>query len=234
MSASALPLLDARRLQLQGAPSGHAFDFTLNAGERWLIRGPIDAARTFFIKTLAGLLPAAGGSLRIAGVDAEQCDPYRLLAHRRQLGVVLERDGLIPAWTGAENLALPLRYHDCQSEAEIARRIGELRDRYSIPSAWLDHPVAELTGPRRSALALLRVRLIAPLAILVEDLPLQAIADSGGHGFEQLLIDIFAGPYAIILTQPVAEHSRLPGCMETIPFRQARLADGILQEINGA
>lgn len=87
------------------------------------------------------LLPHAGRVL-LFGQDTERTDPAVLLALRRKLGVVLKQDGLLPAWTGLENLELPLRYHRLLDEADIQQRIRTLCERYELPARWLDQPVA--------------------------------------------------------------------------------------------
>lgn len=198
MNAATPPLLTAHQLVLANGPPDDPFDFSLAQGERCLIHGQGGAGKTLLVRTLLGLDEALAGRIRLFGHDLETLGSTARLALRASVGVLFAEDGLIPAWSGYENLALPLRYHGLGDEAAQALRLEAAIERYGLPPAWLDLPVAGLGAPRRAMLALVRALLPAPRLLVTDDPPLEAMAKCGAAGFGHLLTDVLEGPHALL------------------------------------
>ncbi|MFQ5658796.1 MAG: ABC transporter ATP-binding protein [Gammaproteobacteria bacterium] len=62
-------------------------DFKLDHGQRWGILGGNGIGKTTMLQTLAGLLPAAGGEISVAGMDL---DEWNRKALARKLGVLFQ------------------------------------------------------------------------------------------------------------------------------------------------
>ncbi|MEY2788038.1 MAG: hypothetical protein RLZZ34_1181, partial [Verrucomicrobiota bacterium] len=72
-----------------------ALDWRVSRGELWVVVGPQGSGKTALLETLAGLLPAAGGGVRIFGraVHGLGDDEASLRETRRRMGLVFDGDG---------------------------------------------------------------------------------------------------------------------------------------------
>lgn len=206
-----------------------SFDFVVRRGEHWLLRGPTRSGKTPLLKTLAGLTSPAAGRVELLGHDVQALAPSALLALRQRIGFVFSLDGLLPAWSGFENLALPLKYHDRAGNAEIVRRVESFAARYGVPDDWLNNPVGGLSAEKRSALALLRALLAEPELLLVDGVALDALVAFSGVRGEALIADAIAGQTTVILALPADGAGRLPAVLGNAPFRTAEMRDGRLE-----
>lgn len=97
-------------------PAVDGVDLTVAAGASLGLLGRNGAGKSTTLRVLAGALPAAGGSVRIGGVDVTD-DPF---AARTMVGYCPDVGGLIPRATPWEHL-------------ELAARLRKL------PAGWQDH-----------------------------------------------------------------------------------------------
>jgi ABC-type ATPase involved in cell division len=214
-------VIDASGLVLSPFPGARPFAFRVARGERWLLRGPSRSGKSPLIKTLSGLISPGAGRVALFGVDLHDVAPSSLLALRRRCGMVFAMDGLMPAWTGFENLALPLRYHDRMPLPEGAALIAEVAARYAVPTEWLDNPVAGLNAEQRLALALLRAVLGQPELLLIDGVPLDAVEAFSGFRAGRLLEDAIARGCAVIIALP--EESEIDANTETRPDAESEI-----------
>src|SRR3954452_17928681 len=84
-------------------------EFVARHGEVTFLVGPSGCGKTTLISTIAGLLRADGGEVRILGTRLETLHGARLAGFRAQnLGLVFQTFNLLPALTALENVAVPL------------------------------------------------------------------------------------------------------------------------------
>ena len=117
---------------LRGAPSLLAgISFVLSAGEGLLLLGPNGSGKTTLIRTIAGLMTPAAGSIRIDGGDPER-------SVGEQCHYVGHRNALKGSLTVAENAAFWCRFlgrrFDGLDAALAAFGLVRLRD---IPAGYL-------------------------------------------------------------------------------------------------
>lgn len=222
-------LLAASGIVLSPFPDAPAFDFRLRRGEHWLLLGASRSGKTPLLKTLLGLMSPRSGTVALFGHDLHDAAPSQLLRLRRSVGAVFAADGLLPAWSGIENLALPLRYHDLLPVAEIMRRIEAYAERYAIPAQWLEAPVANLSREKRAALSLVRALIVEPELLIVDGVPFDAIEAFSGIKSTRLLEDAIAGECSVIVSLPEEAGERLPGFLRQTAFQTARMQAGRLQ-----
>lgn len=222
-------LVAAHGIVLSSFQEAAPFDFCMRRGEHWLLQGASRSGKTPFLKTLLGLISPSVGSVRLFGVDPQDIVPSALLKLRRRVGVVFAADGLMSAWSGRENLALPLRYHDVLPLAEIEVRIEEYARRYAIPSDWLDRPVADLSREKRAALSLVRTLLVKPELLVIDGVPLDAIELFSGIKSSRLLEDALAGDCSMIISLPEEAADRRPGFLQHRAVKTAIMREGRLQ-----
>lgn len=222
-------LLAASGIILAPFPDAPAFDFRVERGEHWLLLGASRSGKTPLLKTLLGLMSPRAGAIELLGCDLHEASPSQLLKLRRRVGTVFAADGLLPAWSGLENLALPLRYHDLLPPAEIMQRIEAYAERYGIPTHWLEGPVANLSREKRAALSLVRALIVEPELLIIDGIPFDAIEAFSGIKSTRLLEDAIAGECSVIVSLPEGVGERLPGFLRQTAFKTALMQEGRLQ-----
>jgi branched-chain amino acid transport system ATP-binding protein len=97
-------MLKVNQLQAAYGESQILFDisFTINAGEVVTMLGRNGMGKTTTIKTIMGLLPPRGGTVRFDDNDVTGLPPYRVAQHG--LGLVPEGRQIFPTLTVEENL----------------------------------------------------------------------------------------------------------------------------------
>ena len=139
-------------------------DLSVAPGQVVSILGPSGAGKSSLLAFLCGVLPSplhAQGSVLLDGDNISNLPP-----EQRRLGILFQDDLLFPHLSVAGNLAFGLR------------SAGDRRDRRRIISAALagfglagyeTRDPATLSGGERSRVALLRVLLSAPRAVLLDE-----------------------------------------------------------------
>lgn len=161
-------------LQLTGNLETEAFNWRVFPENFWVIGGLFGSGKSDFLATAAGLQRPARGVVKLFGQETFTLKEEILLKQRRRIGLVFSNGGrLFNRLSIAENVALPLRYHQNWTETEAensVREIMELTDLISfarkIPSAL------SLSWRQRAALA--RALILKP-EILLLDRPLAGL-----------------------------------------------------------
>ena len=224
-----MTIVEARGLTLSPFPEAAPFDFVVERGEHWLLRGPSRAGKTPLIKTLCGMISPGQGHVVLLGEDLHDIAPSALLRLRRRIGLVLPLDGLMPAWSGFENLALPLKYHDRMNNEAINLRIASFTQRYKVPLDWMENPVGALSAEKRIALSLIRALIVEPELLLIDAVPLDAVQTFSGIDGTQLIRDAIAGDCTVILSLPEEAGERLPAVVDGGGFRTAEMRAGRIE-----
>ena len=97
------PMIEARGLTKRYGKTIalDGLDLVADAGQVIAVLGPNGAGKTTFVRTVATLLRADAGTLKVAGYDARD-EPA---AVRRVIGLAGQFAAIEPAMTGRENLA---------------------------------------------------------------------------------------------------------------------------------
>ena len=171
------PLLRAEGLRhrREGAlrDSFGPLSFTLAPGETLLVTGPSGAGKSTLIATLAGLVPASGGAVWLAGRPLASWPEAEL---RRRLCAVPQRSALM-AGTLAEALMLALPEEmasDSATEAALwaaldAVQLGDVARARAGLETRLGPGGAGLSGGQAKRLALARAALRRPEVLLLDE-----------------------------------------------------------------
>lgn len=97
---------------------------TIKRGEFLSVMGPSGSGKTTFLNCLSGLDEIDGGNVLIEGNDIhEMADQTRTLYRAAHMGFIFQSFNLIPVFTSAENVELPLLL--AGATASVARRRAE-------------------------------------------------------------------------------------------------------------
>jgi len=128
------------------------------------IMGPSGAGKSSLLAWLTGVLPpglAGEGEVLLDGMSV-----LSLPAHQRRLGILFQDDLLFPHMTVAENVAFGLPAKDDRA----ARRVRVEQALASVELAgFADRDPLTLSGGERARVALLRVLLSQPRALLLDE-----------------------------------------------------------------
>jgi ribose transport system ATP-binding protein len=169
--------LGAPLLEVENMTSGTRFadvSFEVRAGEIYGVAGLVGAGRTEILKTIFGVLPMTGGSIRVDGKSYTPHSPRRSL-----------RDGMVltPEDRKAEGLILPfsIRQNIALSTLKALARWGILSSRAAqrLATASIDNlriratsagqEVRRLSGGNQQKVVLARALSISPRVFLLDE-----------------------------------------------------------------
>jgi phospholipid/cholesterol/gamma-HCH transport system ATP-binding protein len=150
----------------------------IERGEWWAIGGGPASGKSALLSVAAGLSPPVRGVVRIFGRDIRGTHDSEQAVARQEIGFVFENGGgLLGRLTVAENIALPLRYHQNLDPVQAQARVDALLRLAGLEGLGPLVP-SQLTAALRQRVALLRA-LVAPVQILFLDSPFRGLAPSG-------------------------------------------------------
>jgi thiamine transport system ATP-binding protein len=161
------PVLEVRGLRVvSGTFTLGPIDLGLSPGEVLVVLGPNGAGKTTLLRSLAGLEPIAGGSIRLAGEEVGNLPPQR-----RRVGLVFQDLALFPQRTVEENVAYGLAVRGPWTvEKEATLRCW--LDQFNL-TALAGRLPQSLSGGERQRVALARALAPAPRLLLLDE-PLAA------------------------------------------------------------
>ena len=176
------PILEMTAVEIAEARlSGHGavkeFDWSVEAGECWVVAGVQGSGVSAFLETAAGLRPPGSGALKLFGLSVGELRGDDVAEIRTRVGFLFPGSGrLFESLTAMENITLPLRYHRGVSMKGAVEAVRPLLE-------WLDLQGVAAAVPGRLGRGLrLRVALARALALrpelLVLDDPVAGL-DSG-------------------------------------------------------
>lgn len=153
-----------------GRPIATGLSFEVEQGTALILVGPNGAGKTSLLRAIAGLLPLAGGRLRLEGGEDE-------LTIGEQAHYVGHLNALKPALTVRENLLFWAGFLSAEAVTESYRyhRIDAVLDRFLL------HPLAEipcgyLSAGQKRRVALARLMAVDRLVWLLDE-PTAALDD---------------------------------------------------------
>ena len=149
-------------------------DFSVLFGELSFLVGPSGCGKTTLISVVAGLLDRTAGDLAVLGTRMNGfSDTERVLFRRKNVGFVFQQYNLLPAFTAAENVAVPLLAAGVQRK-EAVSRAKALLSRLGLGSRT-DALPRTLSGGQQQRVALARALVHEPRLVVMELLAANAV-----------------------------------------------------------
>jgi peptide/nickel transport system ATP-binding protein len=141
------------------------------AGETVGLVGESGSGKTTLGKAVARLVPAASGSITVAGRDLRTLSHRDLRAVQAKIGFVFQNptDSLNPRARIGAIVAEPLRLHTSLPQAERQQRVEELLDRVNLPADTADRFPHELSGGQRQRVAIARALVLGPRLVIADE-----------------------------------------------------------------
>jgi putative ABC transport system ATP-binding protein len=160
-------------------------EFEARFGELSFLVGPSGCGKTTLISVIAGLLDRTAGDLSVLGVEVDRLAPeQRILFRRRNVGFLFQQYNLLPAFTAAENVAVPLLI------AGVKRREALDKARSSLARLGLAQRTealpAQLSGGQQQRVALARALIHEPRLVICDE-PTAALDHQSGETVMSLL-----------------------------------------------
>ncbi len=175
-------------------------DLDIAAGSIFALLGPNGAGKTTTVNILATLVPADGGSARVAGHDPAN-DPDAVRAAIGVTGQFSAVDGLL---TGEENLLLMADLHHL-SRADGRQRARDLLDRFDLVEA-ARKPPATYSGGKRRRLDL-AMGLVGRPRVLFLDEPTTGLDPRSRRALWRMIRELAATGVTVMLTTQYLEEA---------------------------
>src|ERR1700745_3012613 len=166
-----LEVRDLRKEYVTGRGRLQLFDglsFTVRKGELLAIRGASGAGKSTLLHILGALDAPTSGALYFASIHLNTLNSRQAADFRnREVGYVWQFHYLLPEFTAAENVALPLLARG-ESHREAQRKAAAWLDEVGLADR-ADHQAGELSGGEQQRVSLARALVTEPRMLLADE-----------------------------------------------------------------
>ena len=149
----------------QTTPAVGELSFDIAEGEIVVLVGPSGCGKTTTLKMINRLVEATSGTIELAGRDITSVEAPEL---RQGIGYVIQRIGLFPHRTIAENIATVPGLLGWEAQA-IAARVDELIDLVGLDHDMKDRYPSELSGGQQQRVGVARALAADPPLLLMDE-----------------------------------------------------------------
>ena len=200
-------------------------DLEVEAGRSLAIIGPSGSGKSTLLNAVAGIVSATSGRIVLAGTELSTLrGAARARFRLDHIGIVFQFGELLPEFTAAENVALPLRFRGWQRGRATEASIAAL-EQVGL-EAFADAETEVLSGGERQRVAVARALAGSP-SVLIADEPTGSLDRTNADAIADLLIAAArrAGTALLVATHDPLVASRCSAIAE--------LNDGALHQVRG-
>ncbi len=140
--------------------------FSLKEGETLCLIGTSGCGKTTTLKMLNRILEPSSGEIHLLGKNILEQDRIEV---RRRIGYVIQRGGLFPHWTVAQNISLVPRLLKWSPE-KIKSRVEEMLNLVDLsPVEYIDRYPAQLSGGQQQRIGIARALAADPPVVLFDE-----------------------------------------------------------------
>jgi osmoprotectant transport system ATP-binding protein len=139
--------------------------FQVTEGGNMVLLGTSGCGKTTTLRMINRLIECSSGTIRVAGKNITGIAPEEL---RRNIGYVLQNNGLFPHYTIAENIAIVpdlLKW----PKRKTLQRTSELLEQLHLPQSYLQMYPRELSGGQQQRVGLARALAADPPVLLMDE-----------------------------------------------------------------
>jgi putative ABC transport system ATP-binding protein len=143
-------------------------DLTVHRGELVAVMGPSGSGKTTLLNCLSGLDDVDGGRVLVEGRDLFAMSDARRTSHRaRTMGFIFQSFNLIPVFTAAENVELPLLLNGVPAKPARATAV-QMLERVGLGHRVAHRP-GELSGGEQQRVTIARALAARPAIVWADE-----------------------------------------------------------------
>lgn len=139
--------------------------FEVDESENVVLLGTSGCGKTTTLRMINRLTEVTSGSIHIGGRNIKEVSPEEL---RRNIGYVLQHNGLFPHYTIAENIAIVPELLKWPRQ-KIVARMEELIEQLRLPEEYLSLYPRQLSGGQQQRVGLARALAADPPVLLMDE-----------------------------------------------------------------
>lgn len=202
-------MIECLQLSKGYSEAGDLFDggtFRVAKGEIAILSGPAGSGKSTLLRMLLGMDRPDEGQVRLQGKNVHEMPQRRLWKIRRRMGIVFQKDDLVPHWSVYENVAIPLVVSG-RDRSIIRKRVFQTLERLGLHrKAGLR--CAGLGAAERKLTEFARAAVNSPLTFIVDE-PLCWLEPDDGSRVMDLLRELTVEGSTLLML--AREPSRLTG-----------------------
>jgi putative ABC transport system ATP-binding protein len=224
-TALSVPILSARSVRkvYRSGPlqveALRGVDLDVDPGELVMVMGPSGNGKTTMLNCLSGLDDIDDGTVLVDGIDIQRLSDAARTEHRAaRMGFVFQSFNLIPVFTAAENVELPLLVTGTRGK-EARERAHAMLSRVGLAERAAHRP-NELSGGEQQRVAIARALVTQP-AIVWADEPTGNLDSLTADAVLDLLHEVHAAGQTVV----IVTHDRSIGATGQ---RLVQITDGLV------
>ena len=195
-------------------------DLDVNRGEVLGFVGGSGAGKSVLMRTIIGLVPKRGGSIRVFGVDMDAANDHERQAVERRWGILFQQGALFSSLTVKENIEFPVREYLNLSPRLLDELAIAKLEMVGLDASACDKFPSELSGGMTKRVALARALALDPEIVFLDE-PTSGLDPIGAGDFDTLIATL---QRTLGLTVFMVTHDL--DSLHTVCDRIAVLADG--------
>lgn len=197
-----MPMIEFEQVVKQyggGSPALSDISFTVNKGELIFLAGPSGAGKSTLLKLIAAIERPTTGIVRVNGQDIGRLKSSALPYLRRNLGLILQQQRLLPDRTVLANVMLPLVVTG-NSPTDAEKRARVALDKVGLLDKSRDLPQT-LSGGEQQRIAIARAIVHRPQIILADEPTANLDRDNAAR-----IVDTIAAFHQVGVTCLISTH----------------------------